>query len=442
MATIKPKDSEEEIQGQEGGSQTVTFGAPAPQQQAPGQTAQPAAEKTGSGSFVNLDKFISANAGKSGEFAQGVAGGVQEKVGKVESDIKEAADTFTRDVTDTYTAKGPTTATEIITPEEQEAASKVLSSGSISMPTFGATTAGVSDITAAGDQVTKLVEGTDNSAGLSNVTKDYYKSMDLGATSGELGFDRLLLGMDPGAKKTFTNLRGSALGDAGSLATAFKGAQTTADKAVTDVQAANKTARENLGTSIGNELSGISTAANTSTLATDVKREPWLAKLTPEEKAVVRNAQPQDLMTDEQLDRANALLRLSGKPILQRTGNVAALVTKAKNAVIAEAAQQQTSTDLLAAQEQAPSSPISLNPWEGTNITGQLEAMAENDSLAASRAASAAAQTNFETWAKQTFPYPINQYSGRELEIIQDQYREQNPGDANRLWGTKSVSNY
>jgi hypothetical protein len=215
MAFVKSPDDEEDT-GQE---QPTLGGAPAPQQQAPGQATPVGAEPKGSGNFTNLNKFIDANAGVNGQagkselFAKSVTGEVKDGVGTgglagqgqgafntLQGEVKGAKDAMTLD---TYN-------TPLSTDTSADDITKIgMGAGTVTKDEEAKYGKGF--VSEGGkDQIktaTDLIYSTGKPEGVANVTSNYYNTNKINAGSGEKSFDTFLLGRDQGAKTQFGNLR-------------------------------------------------------------------------------------------------------------------------------------------------------------------------------------------------------------------------------------------
>ena len=255
MAFMKPKEEEETAAApSEGGSQAVTFGAPAPQQRA--AQAQPTGPKQeGSGQFTNLKQFLDANAGKSQAYAQDVTSGMETEAKNLESDITKAGKTGAAGITSI--ASSPDVDVSKITNTNSEAFKSAQSS--LAAPVeFGQETAAaksaLSSFNPNVEKVTKAVELTKTGSGLSQLTGEKAAEKGVTLSSGEKNFNRILLGLDPNAQQKFQALQKDVPAN---LAKANTAAQALIDKAATDRATIASGARSKLSTDINTQYGGI-----------------------------------------------------------------------------------------------------------------------------------------------------------------------------------------
>ena len=201
---IRIKKEEEELAKAESTSDKLTSEAPGFSEAAKeGPTAK---APSATANFVNVKDFIEANKGKSGEFAGGVAKGVEEKGTKAQGTVDQEA----TDAQNVMRAETP-----IFNPGALNADSSLediqgladsavydTSEQAIFNTPFVSTTGNE-----AVNSAMKTIDDTKTLGGLSDVTQDYYNTRGLRGTSGERDFDALLLGRDTQAQEKFNTLQ-------------------------------------------------------------------------------------------------------------------------------------------------------------------------------------------------------------------------------------------
>jgi len=182
-----------------------TFGAPAPQARGSYSGKIAGSEPKGSGSFVNLEKFIEANKEPTKTMASNVVSTTKGEGEKLTGAIGAKADTAIggmKAAVPTAINLSGMSASELgsdamkdyVTVDEEEEA------GWEAVPDF-------STEAQQADQFNTTVQNTTTGTGLSNLVGGFHKAKGLTATAGQRGFDTMLFQKDPNAQTEVAGLR-------------------------------------------------------------------------------------------------------------------------------------------------------------------------------------------------------------------------------------------
>ncbi|GAC1606235.1 MAG: hypothetical protein NVS3B3_05900 [Aquirhabdus sp.] len=261
---------------------------------ASGQSGASQADPTSSGSWTNLNSYLSANSDQAGTMGHAIAGNVGAQAGQAQSDLSSISQGFQNQ--QPYQAINNTTGSMVdqafsdpsqysgATPQSTSKAESYLNNS------YGATPA-TNDITQyqgpngqswAGLQneyntANNNLQNTQSESGRGVLLKDQYGKNGQQYNQGEQSFDQLLLQQDPSNQNTFNTLyhqyapgivtgQGGASGQSADLSNAYTTAQNYAQKehglgAQYQTQAQNDLSNQisGLSTTVGNEKNTAST---------------------------------------------------------------------------------------------------------------------------------------------------------------------------------------
>jgi hypothetical protein len=321
MVGVLQRDDEEQV-GQDGAQEAApTFGAPAPQARGSYSGKIAGSEPKGSGSFVNLEKFIEANKEPTKTMASNVVSTTKGEGEKITGAIgtkantaiggMKAAQPSTLDLSKMSAAElGGDAIKDYMTLSDEEKAN------------WGA----VPDFSTEAQQAKQFDTGIQNTAtgsGLSDLVGGFQKAKGLTATAGQRGFDTMLLQKDPNAQTEVAGLRDWSKQY---VAPAAQEAKTRVEtegtarlKAATDLR---DMLRPQVGaqiSSLSNEATGLrDTSQNSFKSDIDSRLAAKGLNITDIKDPAILNmyfngaGSSLDYLAPEQLAKYNALRRLSG----------------------------------------------------------------------------------------------------------------------------------
>ena len=321
MVGVLQRDDEEQA-GQEGASEaTPTFGAPAPQARGSYSGKIAGSEPKGSGSFVNLEKFIEANKEPTKTMASNVVSTTKGEGEKITGAIGTKANTAIGGMKAATPAAinlsgmsaaelgGDAIKDYLDVTKEEEAGWKI-------SPDF-------SQEAKQAEQFNTGIQNTATGSGLSDLVGGFHKAKGLTATAGQRGFDTMLFQKDPNAQTEVAGLRDWSKQY---VAPAAQEAKTRVEtegtarlKAATDLRDMLRPQVGDLISSISNEATGLrDTRLNDFKSDIDSRLAAKGLNITDIKDPAILNmyfngaGSSLDYLAPEQLAKYNALRRLSG----------------------------------------------------------------------------------------------------------------------------------
>ena len=226
MVGVLNKDEEENANGETPASQPIGFGAPAPQQKS--MEAVAGSSPKGSGSFVNLSKFLEANKDDTQKFSGNVTSGVQAEGEGLIKDVGTKTEGYIGGMkaAPTLSSISGLTTDQLQGEDVRDAFNVTAEEKAGWAPTTDYST----EATKIGNLGT-TIKNTETGSGLNDVVSKFHQGKGYTSTAGQKGFDTFLLQKDPNAQANLANLRSWGTG---TLANAVSGAQGKVTKAGSD----------------------------------------------------------------------------------------------------------------------------------------------------------------------------------------------------------------